>query len=437
MEHATLPDSLSAKFKGSFAYKTVKDRIPSILVKVIDVLARNYGKFKEDYGEEGVEDAKGVVGRLSGLRNEMQTDKPVLPLTDGRADVKLWNRYLEEVSAVQGSPPSWFTSAWLYVECYMYRRIQQAFEDSTILRTFDPFRAQKEAGLLNSESPIQSLASYVQQATQDPSTLSQQDIHTLFNQLIQVNLWGNKCDLSISGGTENYQKHDPIQQLSSLRPFIIVDQTDQIWNRINQPGASKRVDLIVDNAGFELFSDLVFAEMLLATKLADVVHFHLKAMPWFVSDALRGDFMWTLDVLRASGHAAVSHYGNLWHERVKDGTWVLCEHDFWTCPHDYSKMEAVAPDLYADLARSHLIVFKGDLNYRKITGDLKWAHTVPFSEALRGFLPSALCTLRTLKADLIVGLEEGQAERIEREAEEASDWMVSGNWAVVQYCEQL
>ncbi|XP_078673660.1 damage-control phosphatase ARMT1-like isoform X1 [Branchiostoma floridae x Branchiostoma belcheri] len=433
----TLPDRLSAKFKGSFAYKTVKDRIPSILVKVIDVLARNYGKFKEDYGEEGVEDAKGVVGRLSGLRNEMQTDKPVVPLTDTRADIKIWNRYLEEVRAAQGSDPSWFTSAWLYVECYMYRRIQQALEESTRLRTFDPFRAQKAAGLLNSELPIASLASYVHEATQDPSTLTPQDIHALFNQLIQVNLWGNKCDLSISGGSENYQKHDPIQQLASLKPFIIINQTDQVWGRISQPKSSKRVDLVVDNAGFELFSDLVLAELLLVTKLADVIHFHLKAMPWFVSDATREDFMWTLDVLRASNHAAVSHYGNRWRQWVEDGTWVLHEHDFWTCPHDYSQMEAVAPDLYADLAKSHLVVFKGDLNYRKITGDLKWPHTVPFSRALRGFLPSALCTLRTLKADLIVGLEEGQAERIEREAEEAADWMVSGNWAVVQYCDQL
>ncbi|KAI8477680.1 amine oxidase, partial [Branchiostoma belcheri] len=337
--------------------------------------------------------------------------------------------YLEEVRAVQRSDPSWFTSAWLYVECYMYRRIQQALEESTRLRTFDPFRAQKAAGLLNSESPIASLASYVHEATQDPSTLTPQDIHTLFNQLIQVNLWGNKCDLSISGGSENYQKHDPIQQLASLKPFIIINQTDQVWSRISQPNSSKRVDLVVDNAGFELFSDLVLAELLLVTKLADVIHFHLKAMPWFVSDATREDFMWTLDVLRASNHADVSHYGNRWRRRIEDGTWVLHEHDFWTCPHDYSQMEAVAPDLYADLAKSHLVVFKGDLNYRKITGDLKWPHTVPFSRALRGFLPSALCTLRTLKADLIVGLEEGQAERIEREAEEAADWMkFKGRW---------
>lgn len=35
----------------SFAYLTVKDRLPTILTKVIDTIHRNKNKFFEEYGE--------------------------------------------------------------------------------------------------------------------------------------------------------------------------------------------------------------------------------------------------------------------------------------------------------------------------------------------------------------------------------------------------
>lgn len=58
----------------------------------------------------------------------MQTDKPVVPLTDGLSDAETWNQYLQRHEEMEGDPGSvsWFKSPWLYVECYMYRRIQEA-----------------------------------------------------------------------------------------------------------------------------------------------------------------------------------------------------------------------------------------------------------------------------------------------------------------------
>ena len=78
--------------------------------------------------QEAVEDCKTIVSRLSKLKNEMQTDKPVVALTDTeRDDLAIWNKYLEEETFKnRGESPSWFQSAWLYVECYMYRRIMEA-----------------------------------------------------------------------------------------------------------------------------------------------------------------------------------------------------------------------------------------------------------------------------------------------------------------------
>jgi hypothetical protein len=39
--------------------------------------------------------------------------------------------------------------------------------------------------------------------------------------------------------------------------------------------------------------------------------------------------------------------------------------DFWTTQYAYQDMPNVAPELVADLAKSGLVIFKGDLNYRK------------------------------------------------------------------------
>ena len=66
---------------------------------------------------------------MSKLRNEIQTDKPLLEIEDGRSDQHFWNQCLiqdAEQQKADGDTAGWFHSPWLYVECYMYRRIQEA-----------------------------------------------------------------------------------------------------------------------------------------------------------------------------------------------------------------------------------------------------------------------------------------------------------------------
>jgi len=47
-----------------------------------------------------------------------------------------------------------------------------------------------------------------------------------------------------------------------------------------------------------------------------------------------------------------------------------------------------------------------------------------------GFRPSNLCTLRTVKADLICGLGEGVAEQLFAKDKE---WMLTGEYGVIQF----
>ena len=76
--------------------------------------------------------------------------------------------------------------------------------------------------------------------------------------------------------------------------------------------------------------------------------------------------------------------------------WKIRRDPFWTFPHDFSEMATAAPELYEELSASKLVIFKGDLNYRKLVGDLEWPVQTSFSKALRGFRPAPLVALRTL-----------------------------------------
>ncbi|XP_040919629.1 damage-control phosphatase ARMT1 [Toxotes jaculatrix] len=435
-----VPLSLSAKVVGSFAYLTVKDRLPIILIKVIDTIHRNKNKFFEEYGEEGIQAEKQTISLLSKLRNELQTDKPILPLTDGLQDTESWNQYLQRQQGLQGDQESvsWFKSPWLYVECYMYRRIQEALWLNPPVSDYDVFNEGKTQSFFESQQAIMVLCTYMEGINKSMQGLSKNQLLEHFNKLLQVSLWGNKCDLSISAGQENSQKISPIDSLSSLQPFILVDDSNMVWSTLisaQRPGQSGemsagRVDIVLDNAGFELVTDLVLADFLVSSGLAREIHFHGKCYPWFVSDVTANDFQWTIQQTLAANHKWMSKSGAQWKSYLKEGVWSYHDHPFWTQPHEFCDMAAEAPDLYATLQGADLALFKGDLNYRKLTGDRDWDHAVGFATALRGFGPAPLCSLRTLKANVQVGLRPGQGEKL---ASQDPDWMISSKYAVIQF----
>lgn len=195
-----------------------------------------------------------------------------------------------------------------------------------------------------------------------------------------------------------------------------------------------RVDIVLDNAGFELITDLCLAEFLVSAKLASTVHLHAKAFPWFVSDVTKDDFDHTFQYFMQNNSLAMDMFLKRWKGRLEDGSWVFKVHDFWTAPFSYCDMKKYMPELYNELGNSTLIIFKGDLNYRKLVGDRNWPTVTSFDDSLCGFHPAPLCALRTLKADLVTGLEEGKAEKVK---EQDKNWMINGNWAVAVFCDKI
>ena len=126
--------------------------------------------------------------------------------------------------------------------------------------------------------------------------------------------------------------------------------------------------------------------------LAKEVRFHGKRYPWFVSDVTKKDWQWLLnsmvyghlfpkateeekDSLRRLGMRwKVCAIANLFRVYVhyfmqqyeKEGKWVYEQHPFWCTGFTYWELFNEAPDLFLHLSRSDLVIFKGDLNHRKV-----------------------------------------------------------------------
>ena len=263
-------------------------------------------------------------------------------------------------------------------------------------------------------------------------------VKSALSKFLRFSLWANKCDLSISAGFENSQKHSPVKSLEKLESNILIDDTENIWNFLNQLKNEKecplKIGIILDNAGYEVITDLCLAEFLLASGLAKYVHFHGKNFPWFVSDVTHRDFKWTLNTLATSSNSIYAHFGKKWKQRIDDHSWKFSTHKFWTLPYDFNEMRNKFPDLFDQLSMYDFLIFKGDLNYRKLVGDINWEMTTPFFKGLREFQPTPLCVLRTIKSDTLVGLQTGVAEKV---IKKDPKWLVNGNWGLICFSQDL
>ncbi|EFN86273.1 UPF0364 protein C6orf211-like protein, partial [Harpegnathos saltator] len=422
----------------SFAYVTIKDRLPVILTKVIDHFSRNKESIQTIYGKDSINEIKYLIGFISKLKNEVVTNKVLRPLRlhdyTSNDEAEEWNKYLEHRTDIEGEIPTWFNTIWLYCECYMYRVLAQEISLMVKLSRYDPFEDEKQANFVESIDSISTLGSYIRDIIS--TYMPDEDLHTekkeAFRKLLNVCLWGNRCDLSLSGGASASQSGNPFEILESLKENIISNDWEHVWNVLCDKTERECVivDIVLDNAGYELFTDLCLATFLILKELATKVRFYVKKYPWYVSDATLHDFYWILEQMGyLHSHPDLQFLSKMYFDFLDAECWSLEEEPYWTSPYDFTKMKEKDTKLYEKLSNAKLVIFKGDLNYRKLVGDVNYEHTTAFANALGNFCPTNIASLRTVKSDVCVGLQPGVSESLFNKDD---DWMVTGKYGVIQ-----
>lgn len=412
-------DRVSPKDKESFAYTTLVKRWPVVLTNVISAVSNaNHEISMSSSADKDAKVAEGkkIISQISEMKYEMGHNALLSPIEDdGEINVDCYN---EELASYPEEDRKWANMNWLFAECYVYRRLRSYFALTQYWKSYDPFFDQKAETYRSSSGAILHLAKAINSAVAEKHELDKDfekpgsALEIAFMEMIQADLWGNATDLSLLIDL----KYEDLQKLQAVgseaqaeqAKFILRNDLSKTWEHIKGL-KNGRIDFVMDNAGFELFTDFILADFLIScTPFVSTVVFHPKAIPWFVSDVVPYDFAWTIDSLLDatffSQHASqpltdedtasLTSLGKRWKVHLEAGRFKLsvpldtpfgkapAVGGFWSTQYAYQDMPAMAPDVLAELQKSDLVIFKGDLNYRKLVGDAWWPTTTPFDEAI-------------------------------------------------------
>lgn len=232
--------------------------------------------------------------------------------------------------------------------------------------------------------------------------------------------------------------------LDSFQSNILCDDTEQIWNLLkkfrnyqHKKTHHNRIDIVLDNCSIELAADLILCDFLLRNEFISSITLHAKAFSWFISDVTKTEFDFLLRQFDSSNSLVIANFMKRIRSYLADGRMRL-EHDhmFWTLPYSYDRMPEKAPDLYQKfLESSSLVIFKGDLNYRKLIADLDWPFDTKLKTAARQFQPANVCAIRTIKADLIAGLDLTNPKYLDviKMFGSSRKWMNTGDYGIIQF----
>ncbi|XP_030375108.1 damage-control phosphatase ARMT1 isoform X2 [Scaptodrosophila lebanonensis] len=414
---------MSGQYKRSYAYYNLRNVLPVVLTNVIDTLTKDKNELVARYGESAREELKIIIGLISRLKYELQTDKPFQQYNGEEADREIWNHF---ITHLPDDERSFYRACWLYSECYTYRKLYSFVENSIFIKEFDYFAKVKEHALTSCIEDILSLSN---------TTRRTEKSKEVFEELMKINLWSNRCDVLASAAYQNERIFNStvLDDVSAIDSFILINNVSEIWKLLDSKPHKKQqvVDIVLDNAGYELFTDFILAEYMIEKGLATKVRFHVKAHPWFVLDTTEADFKWTLQYLSEHSDYIISLIGKKYLQFLDEGKFELAPVScFWTSPHPFFAMRDIAPELYQKLQESRLIIFKGDLNGRKILSDVCWDTTQDIKTCLRGFLPTNFCLIRTIKAEVLCGLPKGLNESL---TQRDPQWMLTGNYGIIHF----
>lgn len=302
----------------------------------------------------------------------------------------------------------WLDAPFLWSESYFYRRLLDAvrFFEPGPWRCFDPFEYLKTAELRDPslEADLTALDDLQQLGPGEQERAK-----------LLAALWGNRADLGFRMGAS--AAVDDNQAAAA----IVADQSADLLAAL---GPRARVVVVADNAGRELLADLVLIDHLLQHRQAASISLHVKPWPYYVSDATTADVVACLRRLAATAGSPAQIAHRL-HAAMAAELVSLYTNDFYCAPWSFHHSPA---ELASEFERASLTIFKGDLNYRRLVGDRDWNPTTPFP-AVTSYFPGTVAVLRTLKSDVVTGLDRATAAGLDATSE---PWRTDGRHGLIQ-----
>lgn len=345
------------------------------------------------------------------MRGEVVEDKPVrlLPTTmfDAGAWARAWASYPQA---------TWLNCPWYLAEAYFYRRLLAAvnYFGPGEWAGVDPYQPRKAAEL-QADTPWQILTAALAHSRHNSADG--------LGRLLHHALWGNRLDLSYTKVAESATGEIAMEQEQAN---LLVDDTMAILSHLQTSrGQPRRIEFICDNAGVELLLDLALADFLLRFEWAGQITLHVKADPTFVSDATAADVAQTIAASQAQAAVELQQLAARLQEYQRNGRLRIEPDRFWNSHHFFWELPG---HLQIQLGQAHLVVIKGDANYRRLLGDSRWPAAIPIAAAAPYF-PAPFVALRTMKSDPVVGLQPGQAEALDQADPE---WRVNGQRGMIQ-----
>ncbi|NQT90244.1 MAG: protein-glutamate O-methyltransferase family protein [Candidatus Omnitrophica bacterium] len=365
------------------------------------------------------------------LQREMRSNGFIQPVSPMIPNSTFLNNRLERMGM-----PRWWNAEYLGSENHFeWRKLESAgYFSNGPLRGKDPAEKKKlESVIGNGKAIDQFIAEY--RRLEESGQFTDKEI---LHELLLDSMWGNREDIShdASGkareASAKVGRGDDLIIANDLRQAV-----DLLSPRLNGQDPFERFDVIADNSGPEITFDFYLADFLLRKEVVKTIYFHLKDVPYYISDTMRKDVDILIErLLQVQGSSAEAFAQRL-NQYIKEGAIIFTddtefkdpemgyESSFWTSGLPFIQMP---PGLIEELAKSDFVIIKGDLNYRRLFGDLQWDPDTPLSIAA-GYFPAPFLVLRTLKSDIAVNLRTGQAEVLEKED---PLWLSNGKRAVAQ-----
>lgn len=134
-----------------------------------------------------------------------------------------------------------------------------------------------------------------------------------------------RCDMSLSAGAKSIQIGNPIELFNIYKQDILINDSECVWNILNKQYINNLdiVDIVLDNSGYELFTDICLAAFLTTQEVVKKFRFYVKRYPWYVSDVTVKDFHWLVQYMVDSLDSNLQKLGNIVCNYLKEKIWSI------------------------------------------------------------------------------------------------------------------